>query len=362
MALYEQRLASDLDTIHEKIADVGIRVEDALNSAIQSITAKDRGLANDVILGDYEINRRFAEIDRLCHRFLALHLPSAGHLRQISSILRINSELERIGDYAATIAREGLQISGRANKKTKTSLEKTAGVSQSLLRRAIRAFQHDDVDAARKTMSKSARVLVEFDTVFGELPDTAAKNPGKARDLLFLSVIYSKLDRIRARAENICEETLFALTGETPAPKKFNILFLDERNNGQSRLAEAVGNKMARDICTFSSAGRSAAGDLHPGLREFLASHGLDAGDATPKAFDPKTEAVARNDIIVSLNGPVTSYFRTPPFRPVLLDWDVGRLPNGLDKSETLNRYTDIYRELSARVRDLVETLHGAEA
>lgn len=362
MAVYEQRLARDLERIRGKIADAGIRVEEALNKSVQSLLTDDRNLANNVILGDYEINRGFTEIDRLCHSFLALHLPSAGHLRQISTILRLNSELERIGDYAATISREGLQIPKKTSRDFKAPLEKTAGESQNLLRRAIKAFHDSDAEAARETMALSARVLTEYDKMFGDLADAAAKNPAKARDLLFLSVIYSKLDRIRARAENICEETLFAVTGEPLERRKFNVLFLDERNNGQSRLAEAVGKKMAGNRCTFSSAGRNAAAELHPGLPEFLSAHGLDAGDAPPRAFDPAAEEADHYDIVISLDGPVTSYFSAQPFRTVLLEWDVGQLPESLDKAETVNRYHDIYRELTVQVRNLTETLHGPEA
>jgi len=359
MALYEQRLANDLATIRGNIATVGNTVEEALQKAIQAVMTGNRKIANEVILGDHDVNRAFAEIDRLCHSFLALHLPTAGHLRLISSILRLNGELERIGDYASTISREALQMSEPPGPDFRVTLETMAGDSQNMLRRAVKAFNEDDAEAARQTMTISERVGNEFDKVFHDLANAAADDPGKARDMLFLFVIYSRLERISARAENICEETVFATTGETPERRKFNILFLDENNNGQSRLAEAVANKVAADRCLFSSAGRRAANDLHPGLPEFLEAHGLTNGAAPPRALDPASDEVASYDIIVSLDGPASSYIPEQPFHTVLLDWDVASLPEGLEKNETVSRYYDIYREVTAQVRNLVETLHG---
>ena len=71
---------------------------------MHALLTRDRELAAEVILGDLPINREVRAIDALCHAFVARHLPSAGHLRFVSSVLRLNVELERIGDYAVTIA------------------------------------------------------------------------------------------------------------------------------------------------------------------------------------------------------------------------------------------------------------------
>ena len=362
MALYEQRLANDLAKIRGKVVTVGNQVEEALKKGVNAVMTGDRAVANDVILGDLGINREFIEINRLCHGFLALHLPTAGHLRLISSILRLNGEIERIGDHAATIAREALQMSESPVQTFKVTLETMAEGSQNLLRRAIKAFNENDPDAARETIALSARVGTEFDKAFRDLVEAATGNHGNVRDLLLMSVVYRKLERVSARAENICEETVFATTGETPEPKRFRILFVDEGNNGQSRIAEAVGNTMAGEVCTFASAGHRAAEDLHPGLADFMYAHGLGGGRVPPRAIDPTSEEVSGYDIIISLDGPTTSYIPDQPFRTLFLDWDVGRLPEGLDKPGTVTHYYEIYRELMVQIRDLVDTLHGEKA
>jgi len=358
MAIYEERLANDLKSMRDKIATVGKLVDAALDKAVRAVLDGDSALANDVILGDYEINRGFTDIDHLCHNFLAVHLPTAGHLRFVSSILKLNAELERIGDHATTIAREAVQLSEPPGNSFRATLVAMAGDSQEMLRRAIKAFNTNDVDLARETIGISTRVLKEFDNVFHDL---SAENSGKdsIRDLLVLSVIFSKLERISARAENICEEAMFAITGEMPPVAKTNILFLDETNSGLSRLAEAVGRKIASQTCSFSSMGRTAGAGLHEGLKGFMAAHGLDAGVAPPRALPKALDEIAAHDVIISLEGPVRSFIPEQPFHTLFLQWDIGALPGDVAKSQQVERYYALYHELTTRLRDLVDRLNG---
>ena len=81
-----------------------------------------------------------------------------------------------------------------------------------------------------------------------------------------------------------------------------------------------------------------------------------------PKVVEPDVHKVAKYDIVVSLQGPVSSYLPKQPFRTVFLDWDVGTPPEGADEAESEERYTAMYREITARLRDLMETLRGEGA
>jgi phosphate transport system protein len=359
MPIYEERLANDLKSMREKIAVVGRWVDESLEKAVKAVLEGNHDLANDVILGDYAINRGFKDIDHLCHNFLAVHLPTAGHLRFVSSILKLNAELERIGDHATTIAREALQLSASPGNSFRATIVAMAGDSQEMLRRAIKAFNTNDVDLARETIGISTRVMKEFDKVFRNLGSDDAVKSGSMHDLLVLSVVFSKLERISARAENICEEAMFAITGEEPAAKKTSILFIDETNGGLSRLAEAVGRKTASKTCSFTSMGRVAGAGLHNGLKSFLDTHGLDAGVAPPRALPQTLQEIAGYDLIISLEGPVRSYIPEQPFHTVFLQWDVGALPGDVEKSQQVERYYALYHELTTRLRDLVDALNG---
>ena len=88
MSHYEERLEQDLGKIREQIAAMAGKVEEGLKNAVRALQTGDCKLASTVILADHPINRSMREIDRLCHAFIAVHLPSAGHLRLLSSAVR----------------------------------------------------------------------------------------------------------------------------------------------------------------------------------------------------------------------------------------------------------------------------------
>ena len=111
MSHYEERLEQDLAGIRERISDIASRVETALEDSMKALLEGDRHIANMTVLRDNRINRISRRVDGQCHAFIAKHIPGAGHLRWISSVIRLNVVLERVGDYAVTISRESLQLS-----------------------------------------------------------------------------------------------------------------------------------------------------------------------------------------------------------------------------------------------------------
>ena len=108
---YEEQLEKDLATIRAEIKAMGERVQTAVTNAVHALLTANRALSNQTILDDGHINRDLRRVNHLCHVFVARHLPSARHLRLISSVLQASIALERIGDYAVTICREQKQLS-----------------------------------------------------------------------------------------------------------------------------------------------------------------------------------------------------------------------------------------------------------
>ena len=90
MTHYEARLQRDLDAIRERTRAIGEMVKTALADSLRALRERDHELASRTILGDFPINRAILELDHLCHVFVARHLPAAGVLRYVSSILRVN--------------------------------------------------------------------------------------------------------------------------------------------------------------------------------------------------------------------------------------------------------------------------------
>ena len=94
-AQYEERMQADLNEVRRKFQKVAALVEDQVRDTVQALIGWDKDLANKVILGDRQVNRRIKQIDYLCHAFIIRHAPSAGHLRFASAVLRLNVALER---------------------------------------------------------------------------------------------------------------------------------------------------------------------------------------------------------------------------------------------------------------------------
>ncbi len=362
MALYEERLSKDLARIREEVAILGASVEKALRDAVASSLNGDRRLANQTVIDDHPINRRTREISRLCYGFLAVHLPGAGHLRQIASILRLVNELERIGDYAVTIAREALQLPHPPSGLLREEMEEMAGKAQGNLERAIAAFIDKNADLARDTKALAAQAKSRSDLVFGDLVKESESSSEKIQYLFDMLIIIGRLKRVSDRAKNICEETLFTITGEGKAPKVYKVLFLDPENNCQSQIAEAVARRAFPHSGEYASAGRTNKADLKPGLYNFLENQGLALGPVKPGILDPDPEKVAAYDVVVSLQGPISDYLPAQPFRTSYLEWDVGAAPNGAGEAEAEAGYLAMYREIAARMRGLMETLRGEEA
>ena len=139
MSHYEERLDNDLARLRGAIDDLAAAVLVALRNAMRAVLEGNDELAHQTVIGDHPINRNSREIDRLCNAFIARHLPGAGHLRLMSSIIRTNVALERLGDYAVTISRESLQLS-------EPPPARVAKQMQALSDKALKVLEDEAVD------------------------------------------------------------------------------------------------------------------------------------------------------------------------------------------------------------------------
>ena len=362
MTHYEERLEQDLAAIREQIVSVAAAVENALRDSVRALLTYDRALAADVVVGDLAINRAVRRIDRKCHAFIARHLPSAGHLRLVSSVLRLNVEIERVGDYAVAICREALQLTSAPPEVVGRDIELIADETRHMLHQALKSFHEADPDLARNAKAMSRQVESTFEKVFADLLAEGEKGARPLRDLFAMLVIYNRLGRVGDQAKNICEETIFATTGETKAPKVYRILFIDEKNNCQSQMAEAIARKAFPESGRYESAGRNPASALEDRFIEFMDRQGHSLAGATPLSLQAVTGELADYHAIVSLEGSVESHVSTVPFHTIPLEWEVGVVPEGLDDQRTEELYREIYRQVAAQVETLIVALRGEEA
>ena len=360
---YEVRLEADLERIRTSVEAVAKEIEQALRNALHGLQHMDRTLAYRTILGDLAINRAVHQIDDLCHFFVARHLPSAGHLRFISSVLRMTIELERIGDYAVTICRETVQLERPLAGPLRRELERLAKGTQQMLHQTLTAFKERNAELAKGTISYSYQMDRGFTAVFEELVVEGKDQRRSIRDLYRTLVIFQKLERVSDQAVNICHDTIFAVTGEPKEPKRYRILFLDQANDYRSQMAVGFARKAFPTSGEYRSAGRKPAEALDQSFVNFMDEQGIDLHGKKPRAFDWVPEEWADFRVIVSLEGPISDYLSEVPFRTVALEWEIpGPPPKGASPEEAKARYEESMKLVAVEVQKLMEMLRGDEA
>ena len=361
MSHYEERLEQDQQEIRSRVRSVSETVEEALKESIQTVLSGDEASAGKVILGDLPINREIRSIDGLCHAFVAQHLPSAGHLRFVSSVLRLNVELERVGDYAVAIARETVQLSARPTGSVARDIELIGDQARRLLHQALQAYNEGNAELARGTKMLAKQVDTTFQKVFADLLQEGEKGAWPLRDIFAFLVIFNRLGRVSDHAKNICEDTLFAVAGETKGAKMYRILFVDRGNDALSQLAKAFANKAFSEHGVFSSAGWQPADSVRPAVEVFMDQQKLDGQNLQTRTLGKSVDELAEYHVIVGLEGNLREHIPEVPFHTVLLNWDVGEIPQELDQERSIALLEESLKKLSVESRELMETMRGKE-
>ena len=352
MSHYEERIEKDLSKIRQQLALLASQVASALTDAVHALLADDDPLAYATILADNRVNAVSNELDRMCNAFIGVHLPSGGQLRLMSAVIHANVALERVGDYAVTICREAVRLA-RPQGTMAREIELMAGESRQMLQQAVAAFVEGNADQARATMSIADQVERTFDMAFVDL--LAARDDFKVQDLFAYLTVFNSLERVSDQAKNICEDAVYAVTGEGRGPKFHRILFLDEDNSLLGPLAEAIARKNFAQFGEYHSRGRRA-GVCTPHTLAALQEVGIDLARHQPQALGRHHQELASYQLIVSLQGPVSSYVEQIPFHTVALEWRLAQSPG---EDADLRPLT---REVSALVNRLMATLRGEES
>ena len=355
MKHYEKRLEQDEQDIRENTAAIAALVSDALKNAVHAVRTGNQKLANLTVLGDGEINRAVRAVDHDCHRFIVRHLPSAGHLRMMSATIRAVIALERIGDYAVSIARVATRLSSPPDQQLATAMDNMAADSAEMLEKAMAAFVEGNAEQAMaiKVMANQVERLQA-----GALDDLAHGHAERTTDDLFaMFTLYSMLERVSDQAKNLCEEAVFSATGKTKAPKVYRILFLDREGSKLAPMAEALVRENFPNSGKYESAALVPAEALDPDMVKYMTARGIDVSGVKPHALDKGQLELAEYHVIVSLQGPIGNYIPDIPFHTATLEWDVAQSPDDASLD-----YEAVYRTLSVELRLLMERLRGPEA
>jgi phosphate transport system protein len=349
---YEERLQRDLNWIQELVGIVGQAITRALDDAVASVMNLDKDLAAMTVIGDYTINRQTRELDRLCHAFVARHLPSAGHLRYVSAVLRLDIALERIGDYAATISRTAAQLSATPPPLVARDVEMMSEHARRMLAESLRGFEQRDVALANATLASASQFTRYFDKVFADLVKEGEMMSRPIADMFALMATFNRLERVIHQAKNICEETLFVATGKQKGEKSFNILFVDALNNGASQLAEHFTRKAFPQSGRYRSAGWGATEEVDPAWLRFAQTVGIDLSQAWPTTLASVQPQFDEYHLVIGFGKEARERIGKLPFHTTMLTWDV----------DSTAEPEVVYRQLTPRIRELMERLRGEQA
>jgi phosphate transport system protein len=204
----------ELKELKEKLLYEGGLVEKAIDNAIRALLERDSGLAKKVIEEDVLINDIEVEIDEFCLKLLALRQPAARDLRFITTAIKINYDLERIGDMAVNICERVEELNQEPQLKPYIDLPKMTQTVRTMLTESLDAFVREDVSLALKVTKDDAQVDQLLDQMFRELLTYMMQDLrtiSRATRLLFIS---KYMERMADHSVNIAELVIFMVEGK----------------------------------------------------------------------------------------------------------------------------------------------------
>jgi len=360
----EASLQQDLEQIRSKVTEMGGLASRAITDAVRALVERDRRLAFIVILRDQYIDEIEKQLDRLCLEFLVRHQPAASLLRFVYAAIKINLELERVGDYAEAISREGLRLTKIDAPLPFDNIQHLADLAVPMLDDAVKAFVSQDADLARKTMEIDQSVDLLRDKVLTDLSQVYVDGGMPFEALAPLLQATRRLERVSDQARNISVETIYMCTGEYakhPGSEAMRILFVDERGTCTSLMAEAIATAMKVPGFVFASAALQPSA-VDPKMVAFMASKGLDVSRVVPRSLIQIPNLDYQHVIVLMASGAKSAFPRSPR-RAVLLDWNVPdpRRVKGSD-ADIQAAYDNAYAYIEAELRDLVSAIRDSNS
>ncbi len=199
----------DLQALKQRLLTMGALVEERAHSAIGALIHRRLDEAEMIIRSDKEVNDLQIEIDDRCLKLLALQQPMAKDLRLITSAMKINADLERIGDQAVNIAENTIKLLPQPPLKPLIDIPRMADIAEKMTRDSLDAFVKKDAELARSVLGRDDEVDSLKDQVFRELLTYMMADPGTIQRALALILISRNVERIADHATNIAEDVIF---------------------------------------------------------------------------------------------------------------------------------------------------------
>ena len=209
----ERQLDYDLDRIKQILLKMAGIVEGMVAQATQALVERDAVLCQKVIDTDSEVDRIEIEIDEACHSVLVRRQPAAIDLRYLVAVMKINSDLERIGDSAVNIAQSVVQLNDQPPLKPYIDLPHLSGLVQAMVRKSLDAFVRRDTELATEVCQSDDAVDGLYKQIFRELLTYMIEDPKTVSRALHLLLLSRNLERIADHATNIAEDVIYYVEG-----------------------------------------------------------------------------------------------------------------------------------------------------
>ena len=201
----------ELQALKHRLLGMGALVEERVHLAMQALMERRVEAAEAIVAGDAEVNELQIEIDDRCLKLLALQNPMASDLRLITAAMKINADLERIGDQAVNIAENTVKIASAPPLRPMIDLPRMAEMAETMTRDSLDAFVRRDADLARDVLARDDGVDQLKDHIFRVLLTHMMADPGTIERALGLLLVSRNLERIADHATNIAEDVIFVV-------------------------------------------------------------------------------------------------------------------------------------------------------
>ncbi len=209
----ERRIDQDLDHIRQSLLRMAATVEGMVERATRSLLERDSDLCRAVVRQDDEVDLMELEIDEACHSVLSLRQPTAVDLRFLVAVMKINSDLERIGDSAVNIAQSVEQLNEQPPLKPYIDLPHLSTLVQRMVRDSLDAFVGRDAALAAAVCGRDDEVDGLYQQIFRELLTYMIEDPRTVSRALHLLLVSRNMERIADHATNISEDVIYYVEG-----------------------------------------------------------------------------------------------------------------------------------------------------
>jgi phosphate transport system protein len=209
-----KHLQNEVAKLKKRILQLGARVEESVERAVRALLTRDAQLARQVISDDASIDAMEVDVEEDCLKILALHQPVAVDLRYIISVLKINNDLERIGDLASNAAERALTLSERALPTEAHALSEMASEVRTMLKKSLDAMINLDAAIAQEVLASDNVVDAANRKMFVRVLDAIRKRPDELNLLIEVMSVSRYLERIADHGTNIAEDVIYMMQGE----------------------------------------------------------------------------------------------------------------------------------------------------